>query len=82
MENTIVDFWKMIYENDIDTIIMLNSLYEEDQASFTFYRVLRARYFIVGQYERGKSEKGFFKKNFNRILIRKYSNFKGFYHTR
>ena len=33
LENTVCDFWKMIFEKKIVTIVMLNSLYESDEVN-------------------------------------------------
>ncbi|XP_066925636.1 receptor-type tyrosine-protein phosphatase S-like [Clytia hemisphaerica] len=37
LESTIIDFWKMVFEKEVSTIVMLNALYEEDQAYETFW---------------------------------------------
>ena len=33
MENTIADFWRMVMDYDIGTVIMLNNLQEGDEVS-------------------------------------------------
>ena len=46
MENTVKDFWKMIFEKNVHTIVTLNALYEEDQVNIRFHwKVRKSRIF-------------------------------------
>ena len=42
LENTVVDFWRMVMDYDIGTIVMLNNLQQGDEVNGKegFYRVI------------------------------------------